>query len=347
MPQNRAVEKQVALPLRALEELLVPLAQSLEAGLTLLEHANGPASVLMPRPIQRALDAGARQGRSVTELFTSLGILSNAQLALLAAAEARGEPAVALRAVAARVGEERKDLRRLALGLLYPAFLVLTTLLVQPLPKVVTEGLAGYGSAVLGPLLLFTATIAAAVFFVPRLHPDGLLLRGVRGLLLLIPPTAYAARHRALASFADVLGASISAGLTFRDSVPLACEATGHPSFRGRADRVLGRIGEGATLADALMKELRLPPTFAALVAHGERVGKLDEILPQLSIEHAAKARAALAATMVVTLLFAGVAVMGYVAYEVASGWNRIFEDLAKPLMDLKGLGGLEGLFPE
>ncbi|MBI2375915.1 MAG: type II secretion system F family protein [Deltaproteobacteria bacterium] len=335
----------LSLPLSSLEAVLVPLAQSLEAGVTLLEHANGPAGRLVPLSVRRAFDSGAREGLAISEIFARLGILSAASLGLLKAAESRGEPAVALRAIAARVAEERKDLRRIAAGLTYPLFLVLSTILIGPLPRVVSEGVGSYVATVTGPLLLFSVAVAAAIFVVPRLHPDGPVLRLVRWALRLFPPLAYASRHRALATFADVLGASVAAGLSFRESIPLACDAAAHPTLSGRAERVMGRIAAGATLADAMSSELALPEKFAALVAHGERVGKLDEILPRLSSEHAERARAAVAATVVLTLLLASVATMGYVAHEVASGWSRVSEGLLEPLEGLKGIEGLEGLF--
>ncbi|MCC7386400.1 MAG: type II secretion system F family protein [Deltaproteobacteria bacterium] len=322
------------LPLARLELLLVTLAQAIEAGLTLHAYAHGPAAADLPPSIAERLRRAAAAGEPPSTVFADLALLDPAELAMLRAAERRAGEASALRLLARRCETRRADRRRLLIGLAYPGLLIASAILVRPLPALVLTGVGAYLAAI-APSMLGSILVGAALFLSARFLPRGARVwRPLRAAVQIVPPFSRIALHRARATFADVLGASITAGLTIRESIPLAAESAAHRGL-ATSPAVIARLDAGATLADALGELPALPSNDRALIAHGEQAGKLDEVLPRIAREHEQRARATTLATIVATIVLATIGVMGWMASAIVSGFTSQVQGVEQQIEQL------------
>ncbi len=318
----------VVLSSARLETLLRTLGESLEVGLTFAQYAEGPVPPGLGRGLATALAAEARAGRPPSQALARLRLIDAPTAAVLAASELRGEGPAALAAIADRELEAREFRDRLVRTLAYPALVLLASTLLGPLPRLFLAGPAVYLREVAGALAGPVAVLAVVLGVVPRLDPDGPVRAGLRSLAARLPPMSAIVRTRARASFCDVLGAGIAAGLGIRHALALAAGASADPRLRAEEAALVGRIDDGDTLAEALAARRVLADEDLAQVGHGEAVGKLDGVLARIARRHHARARSQLVAATVAAGTVLGLWVFIQVALTVVRGWQSYFSTL-------------------
>ena len=308
------------LPARRLEELLLGLAQLLEAGLTLRMGLHGGAAAALPPEAADRLREDTDAGLPLSESLDRLGVLDLSSVIQLHAGERTGNLPASLREVAARLAETRADRAALLGALVRPAMTLLAGALILPLPTLVVSGTGAYLAQALPGVLALTA---AAVFLLgvwPRVPaqawPKALWLR----VGLVLPGLQGALRNEAYATFADVLGTAVRSGLPVREALVLAAGATPHPRFQEGAAEMIGRLDGGATLTEAV-SAAPLPPAFLAQVSSAEVSGTLERALSVLAGSHRDLSRRAAARATSVAAAMIGVAVMGYAAASIVSGF--------------------------
>ncbi|MEI7893752.1 MAG: type II secretion system F family protein [Myxococcales bacterium] len=312
------------IPSADLETLLTLFAQTLEAGATLrICIAGGALSSLRPDVAAR-FEHAIDKGTPLSEAFA--GLLDKSCVAFLRAAEDSGGLPATLRQVALILEERRRDRNAFLGSLVYPGVLVVTALLVLPLPVAVAEGLGAYAVRVVPGLLVVLATAFGLVIVLPRVpldSPAGQVLASIRGAL---PFLGAAMWDTALGIFAAVLGEALRSGLPVRRALALAAEAAPHRVFTGTAPMLVARIDRGSTLAEAIGQIGKIPRSFLAQVGQGELTGTLDQVLPRLAREHKDRARRSqvLALGAFAALLF--VLIGGLLAYSIISSWAQLFE---------------------
>jgi type II secretory pathway component PulF len=310
----------VRLPLARLETLFLTIAQSLEAGLTFAAFANGPGAADLPRSISDRFKKGVRRGEPLSEIFDDLGILEPLELALLRAGERRGDEAGALRSLVRRCEARRADRRRVLSRLAYPGLLLVAAILIQPVPSLFSNGIGTY----LGAILPRLAAIGGALFFAKvLLSHGGLAGAPLRTLFQILPPFSHIARLRARSSFADVLGESVRAGLSIKEAIALAASSAAHDGFR-RVDRVIARVDQGASLSVALGELSGLDRGDLALIANGERAGKLEELLAHMARDYDQRARTAVIVSITTFTGLVTAAVMAWMAVQIIGGWRAL-----------------------
>ncbi|MBI2898297.1 MAG: type II secretion system F family protein, partial [Deltaproteobacteria bacterium] len=274
------------------EDLLVSLADSIGAGVPPLVFARSPALETLPADLSRRLVRGLESGQPLSSTLASLEVLPPASIAIIRAAEAHGDLPGGLRLVAERLAQGRRDSGRMLLALAYPAFLLLFAATILPLPALFKEGVGAWASASL-PLV---AAVLAAVVLVAILlrHRAPFAARARRSLSLWLPLVRASARHRAFADFADVLGACLRAGVPMRAALPLAADASEHPSITGTGPALVARLDAGATLVETLRAIPRFPPGLLGQVHAAEHAGKLDEALVRVAATCRSKSRSAI-----------------------------------------------------
>jgi general secretion pathway protein F len=309
-----------------LESLLTVIAQGLEAGLPLTSVLGGPVAAGLPAQLARALLEDARASQPLSRTLGRISSLDPGSHALVAAGERHGRLPEALREVAARLAERRKDRSRLLLALAYPSFLFVAGALLMPLPKLIRSGLGAYLASVV-PMLAGVALLAFLVLGVlPRLPADSRIRHGLRSLGCALPLIGGGLWAGALATFADVLGACLRAGLPAAESLRLALRAGDHPRLEAAGPFVLGSLEAGSTLVTALGAIPGLDHGFSAQVGAGELSGTLDRVLPSLATEWRRRARVRALVAVGVAGALALVAVVGALAFEVISSWKGYFE---------------------
>jgi type IV pilus assembly protein PilC len=139
-----------------------------------------------------------------------------------------------------------------------------------------------------GAVILFfgsLGTIAAVVLgllLARRLLSGGL----VDGLLLRVPVVGPCLRALALSRYCLAQRLTLETALSMPKAVRLSLRATGNAAYVAAADKILPRVREGDSLAEALAPSGLFPEEFLHVVAVGEESGKLTEVLQQQTTEY-------------------------------------------------------------
>lgn len=318
----------VRLSLSQLEQLYRTQAQAIDAGLSPILASTGAFTATLPPELAAALERGAHAGQPLSQTLRALRVVDAADAALLAAAEARGGGASTLVRLADRTADRQSDRRRLLQGLLYPGLLLVVSLIVPPLPLLVTEGTSGYLRATLPPLATLLA-LALVVVLVQRQAPDSPARRALDAVLQRVPPVSLIVRAHARARYVDVLGACVAAGLDLRTALGWASAAAEHPAL-GPASRPIARLDAGATLHEALAELPGVESLDRALIGQGELAGKLDEVLPRVAAQHRERARTITRRTLMAVIALASVVVMGSAVRAIVAGYSGYFQQIER-----------------
>lgn len=308
--------------------LLSTLSESLDAGLTFRQYAEGPVVRRFPPTFRAALAEHTNANESVTQAFASMHLVDRAGLALLAAAEDRGELPAALRSLEEQHKQRHELAGQAAKTLFYPCMLLATSAIILPIPTWYTKGFGAYLSAVMQPLLP-VMIVLGAVFVMSRLPAHSRPRRLLRIFGAAVPPISMVTWERALATFADVLARCLDAGLSARRALELAAAATEHPKFSTKGAALVEAIDNGASLVDAIDKTIPgLPQDYLARIGHGEEVGRLPECLHRLEVQHTKRAQRALTTTLAIAGALVGLFVVIKVASGIIAGWQGYFSAL-------------------
>lgn len=316
------------------EELLVSLAESLEAGVPPAVLARSPALSLLPPVQARRVAHGLETGKSLSATLESLEVLPPASVAILRAAEAHGGLPAGLRLVATRLAEARTEGGRLVLLLTYPALLLLVAALVLPVPVLFRAGVAEwaraslpYAGVVVGAFLLFTLVALSSSPFA----------RALRGWLALsLPLVRSAGWHAALGDFSQVLGACLTAGVPVRAALVLASDAAAAPAIAQAGPALVERLDAGASLAEALAAAIpRFPADLLGQLHAAEHAGTLDLALARTATTCAARSRRATIVTMVVLTAIVLVGAAGVVGYAIVRGFEDTLQQTDQAIDEL------------
>ncbi len=332
---SHALRRAPYVPWKQRETLLLSLAQALEAGLSPHQFAQGPLAATLTPALAQKLQLSTQAGEALSQTLSEAGVLHPSGTALLRAAEAQGKLPGALRALARKLEAQRQARYKLTLGLLYPGLLLISAILVQNLGTLVLVGPAAYAQAVLGPLLGIGLVAVFLFYGLPRLDPRGRVSSALKPMFALMPPLGRILWHSAIADFASALGDCITAGLSVREALSLAAEASGHRGMIQRSPQALAALDQGAQLAEALAALGALNAEDRALIGHGELVGKLDEVLPKIAAHHHARAKTLTTIAIVVTITLSVAIVFGGMIHQITSGWSRYFNSLGGQLDSL------------
>ena len=329
-----AAPPRVHVPERQVEELLLLLARFLESGMTVRAALFTEPSPLPAEAIAR-LRAGHDAGEPLSALLLAMGLVDAPSGALLGAGERVGEMPATLQRLAARLAGRRADRQHLRGLLLRPALTLLASVVILPAPVLFVEGPAAYARRVIPPLLGLASAAAAWLLAWPRVPADSPVRRALLRLGLAVPGLRAPLWHGAWATFAEVLGAALAAGLPARESLQLAAAATPAPDFHAAAPEMVARLDRGETLLGAV-SAAPLPPAFLAQLSAGETSGTLDRALAALGAFHRdAERRAA----SVVTGVAGGAVVAAvslYAAVSIVQGFSGAMGERGK-LLDAIG----------
>lgn len=325
VPEPPAPEskRRLYLTLAQTERFLVCAAQSLEAGLSPTQFVEGPALGAFPPRLREHLRAHLANGGTLSRALIEIAVINPAGAALVEAGETQGKLGGALAALAKRYEAARQARRRTLILLAYPTVLFVLSNLILPLPTAVTEGVGAYLWSAVPPVIGVAVLYGAALVVLPRMPARTWV--PLRRVFAHVPPVSTIYFHRATATFAETLGAGVSAGLPITLAVRLATDAADHPTLTPRTDAVVAGIEGGATLSDALASIGFFAAQDLALIGHGELVGKLDEVLPRVYAEHAQRARALTTAVIIGVSTVVLAVVVVSVALAIIRGFSGYF----------------------
>lgn len=320
-----------------LETAFSLLAQALDAGLPLAAFVFGPGASCLPPAHQRQLQRDVQLGIPLSESLASMRLVDAGALALVQAGERQGRLPEALREVAERLAERRKDRNKLLLTLLYPCLLLAAAALLLPLPTLFRQGLGPYLAKAMPTLLAIGGIAAFALVIVPRFSPDSPLRRAIREAGASLPLVSTVVWSNAVARFAEVLGTSLRAGLPMRESIQLAARGAAHPRFERAHREMVARLDAGSTLTEAVAAVRGLEPMLLSQLGAGEHSGTLDVLLSKIAADYRRRARTAALVLVGVIGALAFLAVMAILAFAVIQGWQGILQGRGQAIDQLIG----------
>ncbi|MBT9555338.1 MAG: type II secretion system F family protein [Myxococcales bacterium] len=262
--------------LRARRDVLESLARLFEAGVppsealkTLAPMASGSLRRSLPA-VAAALDGGATLAAAFE---VAPDLIDPSDRGLIRAAEAIGEVDGAFRALALAL-EQRIALRaRLIRAVAYPVFLLVTGVLLSPLPSVFLSG-RSYLAALVPSLVWAAALIGLAGALVAVSA-----MPAVRVLFWKLPwPATLYVRH-VRNRFARGLSAALGAGLGARDALGLAAGTTTDL----HAERAIARLSLDDALSASLFRAQLIAPEERVVIVAAERSGRMPDALADLA----------------------------------------------------------------
>lgn len=334
-----AVARDLYGSLAALSDSGTPLAPALEA---LAARAAGPA-----RQALQALGAGLRQGATLGDAMGSAGAWSPGEVELVRAGERVGRVGDSLRDLAALAERRVVARRQLRKRLAYPALVLVSWCILDPIGQLITVGAGTYAAVVAVRLGALAGVSVALLWGVPRLARYEPVRRRLGVLLWRAPWPASVSRARARGRLLRVLGRAVASGLGAREALEIAGSAAEAPGTPGRAAQAATALAGGATLTDALAGQGLLDATGRLVLTAAEHAGTLDEGLATLADRYEEVAdRGAqtvirvLGATLtLVVLLGVALSILGALG-NATSGTDELLRQLDKEVpFDLHGTG--------
>ena len=279
----------------------VPIAEALRA---LIASSRGAGLKRILSLVHDSVHAGGSFSQAIgafPKVFPTL------MVALMRASEATGAMALMLRRISEYLGKERRTSRQIKGALTYPAVMVATActvttfLIVFVLPKFariyesrsaslpvptrivmrISDAMTAHWMVIVGALAAAAVTVAVGVR-----TPRG--RRMADSLKLRIPVLGTMYTQYYLARAARTLGTLMASGVTLPDALRIVRAVTGNVIWEELWDRIAASINGGSTIGEVVARSRLIPPTVAAMIAAGERTGRLPDALDRIadSAEH-------------------------------------------------------------
>lgn len=304
----------------AMERAGIPIQVSVDR----LVEQGGAGRLLLP------IKADLAAGLGIGEAFDRAEGLVELERRLIGASSKGGRLPEALDDLAAHFEDRAAVKRSLAAGLAYPVFLMHAAVVLPSLSLIISDGFVTFLAAVLTPLAVAYATVAATVLGWRALRAGNSL--AADRLLLSIPILGGVVKKRALTTSLDVLRLLYASGVPALEASEAAAAACPNGEVARWFQRIHDGLVDGLSLAQAFAAEPQMPTNVVDLVATGETSGSLDDLLGRAArqLEDEAKlARRALIVAAGVAAFFLGAAV---VAWKIFSFWSGYFEGINKAM---------------
>ena len=223
-------------------------------------------------------------------------------ISLIKAAEATGSLDSMTRRAAEHLEKERRVIRQVKTALTYPAFMgiagfsIIVTLLLLVLPRFASIYESRSATLPTPTKMLLNASefmreawwwylpTAAAVFALLALwFRTESARRSVEAVMLRLPVIRQVILGAMVSRWTRTLAILSSAGVNLVDAVSILKVGTSSPLQQDLWDEVEASIRDGRTLSSSLDGSPVIPPGISAMVAAGERSGRLSEVLETMA----------------------------------------------------------------
>jgi len=281
----------------------------LRAGLTIPEAlrlaAERPDSPQLSKVLQH-VEEDVRGGMSLSEACAQHGdVFDGLYLAALKTGEKTGALPQVLAKYQANLRHRVELARKVGHALAYPAFLLITLLVILVvlfvfvLPRFVSL-YADFGAQLPGPTRVLITLVETMPYLLPLLLVLGVvgwmswhrLLRDektrvrVDALKERLPLLGGIYRHTASAQLARTLETLLSGGTTLVEAMQITAESLPNRHRAELLKEVRRRVMEGVSLASAMAATKIMPPTAVKMIEVGEAGGGLEDMLTEVAIFH-------------------------------------------------------------
>ena len=311
----------------SVRDMCTSLARLLDAGIPIIEALRNLAGGAGKR-LRRALDDVASAITGGLGLGDAVSrhpdVFRRSDMQLIRAAEQTGDIALALRVIAQSLDSWIGVRRRLTKAAMYPLLVLVSSILIMPIPTLVLGSAADYFGGVTVNLLIVAAVIFALLVGVPWVWsntPVGTFMKRACWRLPW-PCTLYVAQIRA--AFARNLAHNLAAGLPLFESLRAAAAVPGDRVAVERIETVCGRLEAGEELSDPLSVSGLVAPNDQMVLMSGERSGALVESLEALADNRSDQFVRGLNTLLVVLGTLMTVAVFAYVALRIVDAYSSL-----------------------
>lgn len=308
------------------------LAKLLEAGFGIRQAIAVILETSPPRAqadLLRAMDAGLAKGRTIAEAFAEGGA-DGLELSMVRAGERGGRLAQAFRHLADYFSLLAKARNGAIRAMIYP----LVVLHMGVFLAVVPGGLLAQRSwgeigvsLVLALVGLYAglAVLSWVVRMILRMAPDR---AGMDRWLGRIPVVGKARRSLAMARFTKVYHTGVLAGISMRETVGNALEASGSGVMREGGRPLLAIAEEGGALGPEFVRCGVFPQVFARSYATAEEAGGLDKDLERWAKFYQEEAERGAEAVGIVLPKVCYALILLFVAWKIVGFYSGYYEML-------------------
>lgn len=311
------------------------IAKLLGAGLNIQKAATVLLDTNLP-PTQAAilknLQLGLASGLTITEAFTKDSqTLSELERHIIHAGERGGKLAPAFQHLADYFEMLAVTRREAIKSMIYPIIVLHLGIIIAVVPGALMTGEMSIGQILVKLALTFSAAyaLAFAVFLgIRSLLKNASTNLAIDRKLSQIPWVSSARKNIAMARFCKVYHSCLLAGISMRETVQLASDASQSSMIREASSRLLRIVDSGHPLGPTFLEEVTFPKTFARSYATGEEAGTLDSDLAIWSIrfQEQAESSAKTVSIMVPKLLY--FFILAFVAWNVVDFYGVFYTQL-------------------
>lgn len=262
------------------------LARLLSAGIPLSYAIDRLAAGVSQPGLRVPLNAIRASIAAGTSLHAAVrgtaGLLSEAECALIEVGEQTGHLPEVIERIAAGWRRSLATRRALLAGIAYPAFLLLASAFLLPLPELVARGTGAYARSVASWLGGAAAIIGLAVI-APRVLQRLGAGPAARAVAWRTPVVASLYRRRVIGDVLHALATALAAGLGIPKALDLSARAGGDETVASGMAAAGRAIAAGGDLAGSLRATGLFPEVVCIAVAGGEQSGTLADTLARLA----------------------------------------------------------------
>jgi len=228
----------------------------------------------------KTMPSRLRKGQKIAEAGYTTGLFDDNQRVLVTAGENSGKLADVYTKLADFYGNDARRRKKMRSRLYLPAFVLILSFFVQPLPALVTAQITigSYLFDSLGQLLIMAAGIALLLKM-----PDILTSIGQAALLhhwqMAFPPVANWLVNRQLNSFYFMLAMMLDAGLAYSEALPQAVASIKNSCLRKQFDPALVLTKSGTSVEESLAVVGCIKASSLQIINTGELSGQLPDTL--------------------------------------------------------------------
>ncbi|RYD70478.1 MAG: hypothetical protein EOP84_26635 [Verrucomicrobiaceae bacterium] len=214
-------------------------------------------------------------------------------------------------------------------GAAYPVFILHLGILLMNLPMLFTgAGSAGYLRATGSLLLIFYGIAAVIAAIVTLLRNAGSKDAGTDWLLRNIPLIGKIRRAFALSRFCSTYEMQLNAGVNVMDSLQAAARASQSGMVHSAVEYALPHVRTGERVGPLLAKHRAFPQEMKQSLMVAEDTGSLDQELPRLATDYQQEGftRLATFSEWMPRLIYLGV--VGFLAWNIISGYQRYIQGM-------------------
>lgn len=245
------------------------------------------ASLRLPAPAASRVEAARKllaRGKDIATAGLQSGLFNELEVHVVRAAASAGSPARTYQRLAESYTQKARQAKAIKSRMTLPMFIFTLSLFLQPLPAFITGSItpAAYLWSCLRPILFLLAVYCVFKIFIVWLNTSApaVIRHVLENRLTTIP--VFGAMHvrRNARDFFESLGLMLEAGIPMFDALPKACMTVSNQQIQSEFSRILPKMKQGATLAEALSSLNYLGEKHAIeLIKTGESSGTLPEML--------------------------------------------------------------------